>query len=116
MNIRTEKTQTSLNISKEVVLTIASEVIRDIPGVHSLANIPVENKLFTTNSITRPIKITFYTDVVHVDIGIIVNINYKIREVAEQVQVNIKKTIQDMTGITVAKVNVKVIGVNCTND
>lgn len=115
MDIRLEKTQTTLNISKEVVLTIASEVIRDIEGVYSLANIPVENKLFSTNSITRPIRIAFHSDVVHIDIGIIVNMNHKIREVAEDVQENIKKTVQDMTGITVAKVNVHVLGVNSKN-
>lgn len=116
MNIKQEKTKTTLNISKEVVLTIASEVIREIDGVYSLANIPVKNTLFSPNTITRPIKISFYADVVHVDIGIIVNMNYKIREVAEQVQENIKKTVQDMTGIAVAKVNVNVLGVNCSNN
>lgn len=115
MDIKFEKTQTSLNISKEVVLTIASEVISEIDGVYALANIPMKKGLFSTNSITRPIKISFYVDVVHVDIGIVVNMNYKIREVAEQVQENIKKTVQDMTGITVAKVNVHVLGVNCDN-
>lgn len=115
MDIKTNKTKTSLNISKEVVLTIASEVIREIDGVYALANIPVKKGMFSTDTITRPIRISFYVDVVHVDIGIIVDINYKIREVSEQVQEGIKKTVQDMTGITVAKVNVHVLGVNSSN-
>ena len=36
---------------------------------------------------------------------------YKIKEVAEEIQKQVKSMVQNMTGITVSKVNIKVTGI-----
>lgn len=108
----TPSTQSSLHISEEVISTIADETIKEIDGVYGLSNLPVKVGVFTTPSAVRPVKIIFSGDVAQVDIGIVVNLNYRLKDVCEQVQNAIKDTVQNMTGITVSKVNVYVAGVH----
>lgn len=112
MDINTNKTQSSLNISEDVVIKIANEVIKELPGIHSLSNLPAKLSLLTTPATVKPVKIAFVSDSVHVDVGVIVDMNYKIKDVTEHLQEEIKHSIQDMTGITVSKVNIYVTGVH----
>lgn len=116
MDINIDNTQTSLNISEDVIKIIANEVIKELPSVYSLSNLPAKLNLLTTPATAKPVKITFVSDSAHVDIGIIVNMNYKIKEVAENLQAAIKNSIQDMTGITVSKVNIYVTSVHVNNE
>lgn len=115
-------TATNLSISQEVVCTIATEAIKELDGVYSLADLPAKSTaLKKINPIAtivppRQIKMTQLGDSAHIDVGIIVNLNYKIRDVAEQAQNAIKKSVQDMTGITVSKVNIFVTGVHLKDD
>ena len=50
--------------------------------------------------------------VAQLDIGIVAEFGYRLREVCEQVQNAVKNSIQDMTGTAVSKVNVFVTGVH----
>lgn len=102
-------TQSSLNISEDVVATIANEAVKELPGVYSLSNLPVKVGTLTAPGMpSKPVRILITADTAVVEIGIIVNLSYKIREVAEQVQTAVKSAVQSMTGITVSKVNVYV--------
>ena len=116
MDINIDNTQTSLNISEDVIRTIANEVIKELPSVHSLSNLPTKLSLLTTPATAKTVKIAFVSDSAHVDIGVIVNMNYKIKDVAEHLQSAIKDAIQDMTGITVSKVNIYVTGVHVSRE
>ncbi|MFZ2538290.1 MAG: Asp23/Gls24 family envelope stress response protein [Oscillospiraceae bacterium] len=116
MDINTHNTQTSLNISEDVIKTIASEVIKELPSIYSLSNLPAKLSLLTTPATAKPVKIAFVSDSAHIDLGIIVNMNYKIKDVAEHLQIAIKDAIQDMTGITVSKVNIYVTSVHINSE
>ncbi|MEG0693222.1 MAG: Asp23/Gls24 family envelope stress response protein [Oscillospiraceae bacterium] len=116
MDINIDNTQTSLNISEDVIRTIANEVIKELPSIYSLSNLPAKLSLLTTPATAKPVKIAFVSDSAHVDVGVIVNMNYKIKDVAEHLQSAIKDSIQDMTGITVSKVNIYVTGVHVDNE
>ena len=50
-----------------------------------------------------------------IDHGLTVDYGYDVVEVAKQVQNKVKAAIENMTGLTVSGVNVKIAGVNIEN-
>ncbi|MGI5895780.1 MAG: Asp23/Gls24 family envelope stress response protein [Oscillospiraceae bacterium] len=102
----------SLRISEDVILTITKQVVLDVEGVHSLASGRFSLKDFVVRSETaNPIRIVLNVDVAQINICVNLVYGYKIKDVAEQIQSNVKATVQNMTGITVSKVNVYIAGV-----
>lgn len=106
------KTQSSLNISNEVVSTIAQNTINEIEGVYSLSTLPIKYGVLKTPTAAKPVRIQVSSEAAQIDLAIIVDMNHKIKEVCEQVQLLVKDAVQNMTGITVSKVNVFVTGVH----
>ncbi len=102
----------SLKISEDVILTITRQAVMDVPGVHSLAQGRFRLKDFLVHSETdNSIKIVLNVDVAQIHVSVNLVYGYKIKEVAQQIQENVKATVQNMTGITVSKVNVFIAGV-----
>lgn len=118
MDIKVGKTQTGITISQDVICSIANEAVKEIKGIHGLSAIPMKSLPFvnTIKGTGRPVKISYVSDSAHIDMGITVNLNHKIKEVAEQVQAVVKNAVQDMTGIAVSKVNVFVTGIYIKNE
>ncbi len=99
----------NLKISEEVVSTIAKQVIADIEGVYSLASQPVPIKDAVLKAgLQKPVKITLNGDVAVIDIGVVLKMGYKVKDIAEKIQNDIKEEVQNMTGITVSAVNIYV--------
>ncbi len=112
MDTNKTKTQSSLNISEEVISTIAKNTIKEIDGVYSLSTIPTKFSVLTTTGVAKNVKIELSSETAQIDIAIVVDMNHKIKDVCEQVQTTLKDAIQNMTGIAVSKVNVFVTGVH----
>jgi len=102
----------SLKISQDVVGSIARFATLEIDGIESVAtgNIGVKS-LITKTNYAKAVKIELADDVVNVEISVIVKHGYKIPDVAGSVQQNVKNSIQNMTGLTVAKVDVIIAGI-----
>ena len=99
----------NLKISEEVVSTIAKQVITETEGVYSLAPQPVSLKDTVLKAgIQKPVKITLNSDVAVIDIGVILKMGYKVKDIAEKIQNDIKEEVQNMTGIIVSAVNIYV--------
>ncbi len=102
----------SLKISEEVIATIAASAALEIDGVEELA--PAKSSL--KNVFIKPkqgnIIIAPMGDVVEISIGIVVKNGCKIAKVCEELQHNVKESVQGMTGITVSRVNVIVSAVS----
>ena len=56
------------------------------------------------------VKVTDNVAVIHV--GINIKYGYKVTDVALRIQNSVKSAVQSMTGITVDKVNVSVVGID----
>jgi len=115
MNIEQKQPNGSLKISQDVIATIAKYAADEIEGIHALApsRLPIKNiGKGKINSISgKPILINLSDDTAIIDISVIVDANCKIRAVAENLQKAVKEAVQTMCGITVAKVNVHVEGI-----
>lgn len=101
----------NLKVSENVVSTIVRQVISDMDGVGELAAPPVTAKeALLFSGVAKPIKITLNGDVAVIDLGVVLKIGYRVKDLAEKIQNTVKEEVQNMTGITVSAVNVFVVG------
>ena len=103
-----------VQIADEVVAIIAGLAATEVDGVDSMAgNITNElvGKLGMKN-LSKGVKVDVTEEHVSVDLSLNIKYGYKIPEVGEKVQDRVKTAIENMTGLTVLDVNVKVAGVN----
>ena len=96
-----------VKIADEVVTVIAGLAATEVEGVASMeGNITNElvSKLGVKN-LSKGVKITVLEGVVTVDL-----------EVSKKVQDKVKSSIENMTGLEVADVNIRIAGVDMEND
>ena len=102
-----------VRIASDVVAAIAALAATEIDGVYSMAgNITNEliGKLGMKN-LSNGVKILMEGGIVRVDMMVVVNYGYSIPEVSEQVQERVSQQIENMTGLSVSEVNVRIAGV-----
>lgn len=115
MEISSKSSMGDLVISEEVVSSIAVNAAKDVDGVSSFHNGPVD--VVTTIKqgslkVLSPIRIIQDGDILSISIYINVAPGKKSQKVAENVQTAVKESVQNMTGNLVNKVNVIVAGID----
>ena len=103
-----------VQIADEVVAIIAGLAATEVEGVDSMAgNITNElvGKLGMKN-LSKGVKVTVTEEPVSVDLSLNMRYGYSIPAVSEKVQDKVKTAIENMTGLTVLEVNIKIAGVN----
>jgi len=101
----------NIKISDEVISTIATVAISEIDGVSCVNGTFSEfAQKLGKKGFGKGIKVTSGEELV-LDVNIDVEYGVKIPEVAWSVQDNVKKSVELMSGLTVGKVNVHVVGV-----
>lgn len=103
----------SLKISNEAVVKIAELAALEVSGVSVRGGHldTQDNPLLVANRIINPIKASLKGEAAEIDISIVVIAGHKAVKVAEAVQTSVKSAVQNMTGIAVSKVNVRIAGV-----
>lgn len=102
-----------VQIADEVVAIIAGLAATEVEGVDSMAgNITNElvGKLGMKN-LSKGVKITMTEEHVSVDLSLNMKYGYSIPAVSEKVQDKVKTAIENMTGLVVLEVNIKIAGV-----
>ena len=103
-----------VQIADEVVAIIAGLAATEVEGVDSMAgNITNElvGKLGMKN-LSKGVKVDVTEEHVSVDLSLNIRYGYSIPSVSEQVQEKVSTAIENMTGLAVLDVNVKIAGVN----
>ena len=103
-----------VQIADEVVAIIAGLAATEVEGVDSMAgNITNElvGKLGMKN-LSKGVKVDVTEEHVSVDLSLNIRYGYNIPSVSEQVQEKVSTAIENITGLTVLDVNVKIAGVN----
>jgi len=102
----------SLQISTDVIAKIAKLATLEIEGVKEVSTGTMGVKsLFNKVNLQKPILVQLTDDVAEITVNIMVRYGYKIPQLCEKVQENVKSSVQNMTCITVSKVNIVVTGV-----
>lgn len=106
-NTQTMKTQGILRISQDVIATIASCAATEIDGVAGLSAYTANIRSFLSrNGVNKSVVVSLSDDVAVIDVHLNLYYGTKIPAVSEAVQHAVKEAVQNMTGITVSKVNV----------
>ena len=108
-----------VRIADEVVAIIAGLAATEVDGVDSMAgNITNElvGKLGMKN-LSKGVKVDVTEEHVSVDLSLNIKYGYNIPDVSERVQDRVKSAIENMTGLTVLDVNIRIAGVvNAENE
>ncbi|HJB00646.1 MAG TPA: Asp23/Gls24 family envelope stress response protein [Candidatus Mediterraneibacter merdavium] len=111
--IQSDASLGEVKIADEVVAIIAALAATEVEGVASMAgNITNEviGKLGIKN-LSKGVKVDVLEGVVTVSLALNLKYDYSIMEVSAKVQEKVKNAVENMTGLEVADVNIKVAGV-----
>lgn len=103
-----------VQISDEVVAIIAGLAATEVDGVHSMAG-NITNELvgkLGMKVLSKGVKVEVTEEHVSVELSLNVKYNYSIPAVSEKVQDKVKTAIENMTGLTVLDVNIRIAGVS----
>ena len=100
----------SLQISSDVLEKIARQAALEIEGVASVKALPT-GSAYGRLAAPKTVRVVMNNEVADVEIGLVVDYGVKIREISEKVQQNVKNAIQNMTGLTVGRVDLVVAGI-----
>lgn len=103
----------SIRIADEVVAIIAGLAAMEIDGVASMSGGIAGGiaEALGRKNLSKGVKVEVGEEETAIDLYMIVNYGSRIPDVAWAVQENVKKAIENMTGLKVIKVNVHVQGV-----
>ncbi len=113
--ITLEEDTGKVNISDDVVATIAGIAATEIEGVAGMSGNALDaisQKLGAKKSPQKGVKVAVSPDGAVIDLYIVVEFGIRIPELAWEVQENVKNSVESMTGIEVLKVNVRIEGVS----
>ena len=103
-----------VQIADEVVAIIAGLAATEVEGVDSLAG-NMSNELIGKlgmKNLSKGVKVDITEEHVSVNVSMNLKYGYSIPSVCEKVQERVKTAIENMTGLTVLDVNIKIAGVN----
>lgn len=103
-----------VRIADEVVGIIAGLAAGEVEGVYSMSGGLTGGiyDMLGRKNFSKGVKVEVGQVEVAVDVAIVLGYGYRVPEVATQVQENVKKAIESMTGLEVVEVNVHVHGIH----
>jgi uncharacterized alkaline shock family protein YloU len=110
----TEDLQTGIiRISDDVVATIAGLAALETPGIAAMSGGISEGlaKRLSGKNAQKGVSVEVGQLEAAIDLRIIVHYGIPIQEVCRQLQLNVRESVENMTGLQVVEVNVKVEGV-----
>jgi len=103
----------NIHISEEVLAVIAAAAALDVSGVSGLANNPGGDikELLGKKGMPKGVRIQMEDERVTVDLAILMTYGSTIPDIGKAVQEGVRTSIESMTGLEVAQVNVNVGGI-----
>ena len=111
--IQDDSSMGEVKIADEVVAIIEALAATEVEGVASMAG-NITNELISRlgmKNLSKGVKVDVLEGVVTVSLALNMKYNYSIMDVSAKVQEKVKSAVENMTGLEVADVNVKVAGV-----
>lgn len=103
-----------VRIADEVIAIIAGLAATEVEGVSSMAG-NITNELVSKlgmKNLSKGIKVDIKENVVRADVALNIRFGYAIPEVSLKVQERVKSAIENMTGLEVSSVNVRIASVD----
>ena len=111
--IKTDENLGEVKIADEVVAIIAGLAALELEGVASMAGNSTRDLIskLGMKSLSKGVKVDVLDGIVTVSLALNLNYGYSIKEITSKVQEKVKTAIENMTGLEVADVNIRVAGV-----
>lgn len=103
-----------VRIADEVVAIIAALAATEVEGVASMAG-NITNDLIARlgmKNLSRGVKVDVLEGIVTVSLALVLKYGYNIMDVSAKIQEKVKAAVENMTGLTVADVNIRIAGVD----
>ncbi|MDO4679025.1 MAG: Asp23/Gls24 family envelope stress response protein [Blautia sp.] len=107
-----------VHIADEVVAIVAGLAATEVEGVASMAG-HITNELVSKlgmKNLSRGVRVTVLEGVVTVDLNLNIEYGRNVLEVSKKVQEKVKSSIENMTGLEVADVNIRIVSVDMENE
>ena len=108
-----------VQIADEVVATIAGLAATEVKGVSATSGNTageLTGIIAGKKNLSKGVKVVVSPDAVSVDMALTLDYGYGIPETAKQVQEKVKLAIENMTGLQVNEVNIRIAGVNIVKE
>ena len=115
--IQNDNSMGEVQIADEVVAIIAALAATEVDGVASMAG-NITNELVSRlgmKNLSKGVKVDVLEGVVTVSLALNLKYKYSIMDVTAKVQDRVKTAIENMTGLEVADINIRVAGVEMEN-
>ena len=111
--IQLENNRGEIIVADEVIAVITGLAAMEVEGVASMAGNATRELIskIGIKSLSKGVKVDVLEDVVTVDATLNLKYGYNVKDVSVKVQEKVKVAIENMTGLTVADVNVRVAGI-----
>lgn len=104
----------SVKIADDVVAMIAGLAATEVEGVAAMAG-NITNELMSkvgVKNLKKGVRVEVIDNVVGVDLALMMEYGYNIPAASQKVQDKVKVAIENMTGLEVSEVNIRIAGVN----
>lgn len=104
----------TVKIADDVVAMIAGIAATEVEGVNAMAG-NITNELMSrvgVNKLTKGVKVEVRQGQVTVDLAVTMEYGYNIPATCQKVQAKVKNAIENMTGLSVIDVNIRIAGIN----
>ena len=108
----------TVKIADDVVAMIAGLAATEVDGVAAMAG-NITNDLMSkrgVKNLAKGVKVEVIGKRVKADLALVVEYGYNIPVVSQKVQEKVKSTIENMTGLEVSDVDIRIAGVNMQKD
>lgn len=107
-----------VKIASDVVTVIATMAATEVEGIAGMSG-SITGELaekFGVKSSNKGIKVQINEEVVAIDLYLVVEYGVRVPDVAWEVQQNVKKSVETMTGMKVSGVNIHIQGINVVKE
>ena len=100
-------------IAEEVVAKIAGMAALEVDGVRAMAGNSTTDMIgkLSKTSLSRGVRVEVDDGIITIDLMLVLTYDCSIPKVSREVQEKVKAAIENMTGLEVSDVNVKIAGV-----
>ncbi|HQL35382.1 MAG TPA: Asp23/Gls24 family envelope stress response protein [Bacillota bacterium] len=104
----------NVKIADDVVAIIAEIAAREVQGVYSMSGGIADSitEILGKKNPSKGVKVEVGEKEAAIDLYIVVDYGVRIPDVSCQIQENVKKAVETMTGLTVVEVNIHIQGIN----
>ena len=111
--IQLENNRGEIIIADEVIAVITGLAAMEVEGVASLAGNATRELIskIGIKTLSKGVKVDVLEDVVTIEAALNLKYGFNIKAVSEKVQEKVKVAVENMTGLKVADVNIRVAGI-----